>query len=74
VNIKNSSATPAMMLRLNLKASDGDQILPVDYSDNYFHLMPGEERTVNIGWNKADERGGVAAIEVSGFNVKTVMK
>lgn len=73
VTIKNESSTPAMMVRLNLKASDGDQILPVDYSDNYFHLMSGEEQTVNIGWNAADERDGGAQIEVSGFNAKTAI-
>lgn len=74
VTVKNASATPAMMIRLNLKASDGDQILPVDYSDNYFHLMPGEERTVEVAWSKADARDCETAVEVSGFNVKDTVR
>ena len=70
VTLKNASATPAMMIRLNLKADDGDQVLPVDYSDNYFHLMPGEERTVTIDWNEEDARRQTPFAELSGFNVK----
>ena len=37
VTLHNNGNTPAVMLRLNLKGSDGEQILPVIYSDNYFH-------------------------------------
>ena len=70
LTIGNRSATPAMMLRLNLKTADGRQVLPVDYSDNYFHLMPGERRTVTIGWNAADAHGQAPLVELTGFNVK----
>ncbi len=48
-----------------------EQILPVDYSDNYFHLMPGETKTITIGWSNEDARGGKPLIELTGFNVKT---
>ena len=70
LTLRNASATPAMMLRLNLKADDGQQVLPVSYSDNYFHLMPGEERTVTVGWNSADARLQAPFVELTGFNVK----
>jgi len=62
------------MLRLNLKGSDGEQILPVIYSDNYLHLMPGESRTIDIEWKAEDARGTVPMIEITGTNVtkKTV--
>ena len=70
VTLRNASATPAMMIRLNLMTNDGKQVLPVDYGDNYFHLMPGEERTVNVAWNNADARGQVPFVELTGFNVK----
>lgn len=59
-----------MMIRLNLKTDDGEQVLPVDYSDNYFHLMPGEECFVNIEWNKTDARQKVPFVEMTGYNVK----
>lgn len=59
-----------MMVRLNLKGSDGEQILPVIYSDNYFSLMPGEKKIVSIQWKDEDTRGRTAHVDVTGFNVK----
>ena len=70
VTLRNASATPAMMIRLNLMADDGEQVLPVDYEDNYFHLMPGEERTVRVAWNASDARRQTPFVELTGFNVK----
>jgi len=74
ITLTNCSSTPAVMLRLNLKGSDGEQILPVIYSDNYLHLMPGESRTIDIEWKAEDTRGTVPMIEITGTNVtkKTV--
>ncbi len=63
-------SAPAMMVRLNLVGADGEQILPVDYSDNYFHLMPGDSKTVTIRWNTADSRGVSPAVKVSALNCK----
>ena len=70
VTLRNASPTPAMMIRLNLKTDDGLQVLPVDYSDNYFHMMPGEQRTVDIGWSSSDTRNQMPLVELTGFNVK----
>lgn len=70
ISLRNLSPTPAMMIRLNLKADDDTQVLPVDYSDNYFHMMPGEERTLTVTWNKDDARAHTPFVEISGFNVK----
>lgn len=69
LKVKNTTETPAIMIRLNLKGSDGEQILPVDYTDNYFSLMPGDEKTVTIGWKTEDARNTNPMIELSGFNV-----
>lgn len=69
VVLKNESDTPAMMNRINLKGNDTLQILPVDYSDNYFHLMPGEQKTVTVKWKKEDTRGCEPMLEISGLNV-----
>lgn len=73
VTICNTSDTPAMMIRLNLMGNDGEQILPVDYSDNFFHLMPGEQKTVGIRWNAADARNSRPQVELSGMNVKKLL-
>lgn len=68
--VANTGTAPAMMIRLNLCGEDGEQILPVEYSDNYFHLLPGESRTIRISWNKDDARGQRPVLKVSGYNFK----
>lgn len=50
VTVKNRDKVPALLVRLILKDGNGGEVLPVDYSDNYFALMPGEEKTVEIAW------------------------
>ena len=69
ITITNAGDLPAVMLRLNLKGDDGEQILPVIYSDNYFHLMPGESRTIDIEWKNEDARGTSPIVEITGTNV-----
>ena len=50
LTLRNDDDIPALLVRLILKDSRGGEILPVDYSDNYFSLMPGEEKTVTVRW------------------------
>ncbi len=69
ITLTNNGQVPAVMLRLNLKGSDGEQILPVIYSDNYLHLMPGERRVINIEWKAEDARGTAPIIEITGTNL-----
>lgn len=68
VTVKNEGKTPAPFLRVNLKGADGEQILPVIYSDNYFTLMPGEQKTVTISWKPEDTRGQEPQIEITSLN------
>ena len=71
ITIKNPSDTPALMVRINvIGAEDGDQILPMFYSDNYFSLLPGEEKVVSLNWKDVDTRGNKAEVVVTGYNVK----
>ena len=67
VTVKNTSKVPALMIRLNLKGSDGEQILPVHYSDNCFHLMPGEVRKIDVSWKKEDTKGKEVSMDVNIF-------
>lgn len=69
VILENRSDSPALILRLNLKGSDGEQILPATYSDNYFSLMPGEKQAVSITWRQEDTRNRKPVVEVTGFNL-----
>lgn len=69
--LKNTSGTPAMLLRLNLLDGDGEQILPVFYSDNYIHLMPGKSIDVAVEWDIADTRSdSTPTLSLSGFNLQ----
>ena len=75
ITLTNTGKVPAVMLRLNLKGDDGEQILPVIYSDNYLHLMPGESRTIDVEWKGEDARGCQPIMEISGMNItKTTIK
>jgi hypothetical protein len=72
VTLRNTSNVPALMIRLNtIGADDGEQILPIFYSDNYFSLLPGEERIIKMHWNDIDTRGNRAKVVVSGYNVES---
>jgi hypothetical protein len=47
--VQNTGKVPALMIRLKaVDSATGDLILPVRYSDNYFFLMPGESKEVEI--------------------------
>ena len=69
VTIENLSRVPAIMIRLNVVGKkDGEQILPMFYSDNYFNLMPGEKKTVSLRWYDADTRGNKPEVKITGYN------
>ncbi len=57
VEIRNTGNVPALLIRLNLKGGDGEQILPVIYSDNYFCLMPNECKKIKVSYRDEDGRG-----------------
>jgi len=67
--LKNPTKTPALMVHLKVvRTATGDRILPVIYSDNYFSLMPGEERTVVMELAHVDTRGEKPGVIIEGFN------
>ena len=68
--LKNETSTPALMIRLKIEGDKTrDMILPVFYSDNYFFLMPGEEKEVTIRLYNADIKGETPEVVISGFNI-----
>jgi hypothetical protein len=70
---QNLSAHPSLMTRLKVvREKSGDRILPVIYEDNYFNLMPGEERTIKTEVKHADTRGERPSVVVEGFNAEAV--
>ena len=71
VVVENTTKVPALMIRLNVVGDkDGDQFLPIFYSDNYFALLPGEKKEVSIKWKDVDTRGNAPVVKITGFNVE----
>ncbi len=71
VTVKNESDTPALMIRLKTnETATGDRVLPVYYEDNYFSLMPGQEKTVTLEFAEKYRNGGETALSVEGWNIE----
>lgn len=69
--VSNPAGSAAFSVRLKITgAASGERILPAFYDDNYFTLLPGEERTIEMRVEDADTRGEKPEVKVEGFNVQ----
>ena len=69
VQIKNTSTVAALNTKLvTMHGTDGPEVLPAFYSDNYISLLPGEERTVTIDIPESDAKAALR-LKVRGWNV-----
>jgi exo-1,4-beta-D-glucosaminidase len=72
VTIKNPAVAVAFMIHPRLTVGKGgDDLVPVFWTDNYFSLLPGEERTVEVTYPLSSLNGKSAALVVDGFNIAT---
>jgi hypothetical protein len=72
VQIENRGASAALANKLTLEnAADGTRILPAYLSDNYFSLLPGETRTIEIQYPAKAARWP-ARLEIRGWNLSTI--
>lgn len=73
VTIKNPTGSIAFMVHPRLTVGKGgDDLTPVFWEDNYFSLLPGEERTVKATYVLSSLDGKSAALVVDGFNIAPV--
>lgn len=71
VNLKNASPFPAFMVYLDMNRGESNiSVAPVFWSDNYFTLLPGEERTIKVYCHTKELKGEDAIITVGGWNVR----
>jgi len=71
VNVKNPTSHLAFMVCLDLKKEKSNEsVLPVFWKENYFSLLPGEERTVSVWCHTADLQGQKPKVVVGGWNVQ----
>ena len=66
VTLQNKASVPAFFIRLNLVDGDGEDVVPVFWSDNYVTLWPHETLELEVEY---PEGSGAASVEISGSNV-----
>jgi exo-1,4-beta-D-glucosaminidase len=72
VRVKNPSSSVAFQVRLRLANKKGDlDVVPVFWEDNYFSLLPGEERIISVSYDTANLQGAHPVIQVGGFNIES---
>lgn len=70
VTITNAGKTVAFQVHLRaLKGKNGDDILPVIFSDNYLELAPGESRIIKCSYNSKDAKGVTPYFLTSAWNL-----
>lgn len=70
VSVKNPGNSVAFMVHLRLaRGEGGEDVVPVLWEDNYFSLLPGEQREVAVSYAASALGDKEAAVEVEGFIV-----
>ena len=69
LDILNPSDRLAFFVQLRLTDGQGDDVLPVIWSDNYVSLLPGERSTVRARVPAGTPRASSLTIEARGMNV-----
>jgi exo-1,4-beta-D-glucosaminidase len=70
VRVKNPSASMAFQIRLRLAdRKENNDVVPVLWDDNYFSLLPGEERIISATYDAQELDGRLPIVEVGGFNI-----
>jgi exo-1,4-beta-D-glucosaminidase len=71
VTVRNPGPAIAFMVRLRLtKGKGGDDVTPVFWDDNYVSLVPGEERTLVVRYDRPSLEGKAPVIEIGGWTVE----
>jgi exo-1,4-beta-D-glucosaminidase len=73
ITLRNPSTTNvAFFVRPEVTAGNGgNEVLPVDYSDGYVSLWPGESTTITASYATSDLGGQAPFLRVRGYNLPT---
>ncbi len=67
VKVKNTTKGLAFMNRLMItKGAGGEEVLPTFWNDNFFSLLPGEEKVLTARFAKKDLDGKIATVAIGG--------
>ena len=70
LTVSNPGRNLAFLVRLRLVQSDGEDVVPAFFDDNFVSLLPGEARVIGVRYRAADLGKTAAHFEVSGWNVQ----
>jgi exo-1,4-beta-D-glucosaminidase len=70
VRVRNPSGALAFMVHLKItREKGGEEVTPIYWEDNYFSLLPGEQREVTARYDVSALEGKEAVVAVDGFNI-----
>jgi exo-1,4-beta-D-glucosaminidase len=70
LKIKNPSASVAFQIHGRItQGKDGDDVVPIFWDDNYFSLLPGEEKSVTVTYDTPDLDAKEPVLEIDGYNM-----
>ncbi|KFX96242.1 hypothetical protein V490_03437 [Pseudogymnoascus sp. VKM F-3557] len=72
VTLENKATVAAHFVRLELRDGEGEDVLPVVWSDNYVTLWPGEKVVLSVGWAAGEAESWEGKVDISGINVEGV--
>ncbi|MGB6482470.1 MAG: sugar-binding domain-containing protein [Candidatus Acidiferrales bacterium] len=70
VHLRNPSQHLAFQVKLAINGANGNEVLPVFWSDNYAELMPGESKTITARYPSWIKWESGAKLEVGGWNIE----
>lgn len=76
INVSNPGNETAFFIRLKINNQDKELVLPVFFTENYFTLLPGENRQVELDISGACNKNesGELKLVVEGWNIVTEEK
>ncbi len=71
IGVSNPGSETAFFIRLKITDDNGDQVLPCYFSDNYFTLMPGDEKQIELDYSSINNKDKIDGLKfmVEGWNV-----
>lgn len=70
VTVRNTSKSLAFMVWLRLQDPGGKPIRPAFYDDNFFSMLPGEQRVIKIHYGTPGSKMALAQVVVDGWNIE----